>query len=404
MKTFKYKGITESGAEMDGVVEAFDELDAVERIKPKCNIVTEVTEIKGRASWNITLNKKITPKSLSVVCSQFSIILSSGIPIVRCVELIADQCEDETLQGILKQAAGDVAAGMSLAHSLENKGGKFLPATLVETIRAGEESGTLENSFARLKVYYEKEAATKNKVKSAMMYPIFLLSLAVVVVAVCMVMLVPSLVSTFNDLGMDLPIATKIIMAMSDFFIGYWWLLIIIVVALIIGTKYYKKTEKGRLFFSGMYLKIPVIKELSVVKNAAQFANTMSTLLSSGITAIKALEGSAKVLDNYTVSTRTVKAVSDVISGKTISQSISKCGFPTLLVEMTSVGEESGRLEETLSVIGDYYDNETELKTKKVLGILEPAILVFLALIVAFILVGVYLPIFTMYGGMAAAA
>lgn len=219
MTTFKYKGLSPDGQKVSGVVKAYNEYEAVTQLRSTCSVITSIQEVKEAKGLNRNLGKvKIKDKDLAMICSQFSIILTSGLPIVRCVEMVAEQAADKQLRDILYQVAEDVSGGYSLATSFENHC-PTLPVTFIETIRAGEESGTLELCFSRLYTYFDKSAKTKAKVASALTYPIMVIVVAIIVFIIVMVKAVPAFTTAFRDLGTDLPSITKGMIAVSDFMI-----------------------------------------------------------------------------------------------------------------------------------------------------------------------------------------
>lgn len=398
MLTYKYKAKSKNGADVDGYVEAINEFDAVSKIKETCSVVTEIKEVKQKNQ--ITFERRIKEKDLSIMCSQFSIILGAGLPIVSAVDLIAKQTEFKPLKKILTAVAGDVGDGHPLAKSFEDEGPK-LPATFIETIRSGEESGTLEASFERLHKYYDKSSKIANKIKSAMIYPIFTIVVAIIVVIIIMVVAVPIFTESFDALGTDLPGLTKALIATSNFFTHWWWLMIIIMASCGIMYKLYRKREDGRLKTDKMKLKNPILGRLTRMKTASQFANTMSTLISAGLPIMEAVNITGKVIDNYYVGSQIINAVPQLEQGRTLGNALQNCEYlPELLIEMTAVGEETGTLESTLDTIGTFYDNESDLAATKMLALLEPIIICVLAFIVLFILLSVYMPMFTMYGSM----
>jgi len=403
LANFKYRALTENGKEVSGVIEAFDEFEAVDAIKRNYGIVTHIVrvdETKLGVRKTITM-PKIKQEHIALMCSQFSIILKAGMPIVRCVELIAAQTTSRELRLLLEQVAEDVSTGYGLAQSFENKGAKQLPVTFIETIRAGEESGTLETSFAKLHTYFDKSAKTQKKVKSAMMYPAFLLVLVVVVIGIVLVVAMPVFLDMFKELGTELPGPTKLLMSMSDFFVRFWPALVIGILALVIGLKLWSKTEKGKMTFARLQLRIPVFKNIVKMKGASQLANTLSTMLSAGLPIVRAVAICARTLDNYYFSTQLAAAVPSLEEGIPLGRSLDKCEcFPSLLVEMAAVGDETGSLENTLDTIGEYYDSETEIVTKQALSALEPAITVIMGVIIGFVVIALYLPMFNMYGNM----
>lgn len=402
MLTFKYSAVSRDGAKVTGVVEAFDEYAAVAKIKETCTVVTKISEVRTKPPQSVELfPPRISEKNLAVMCSQFAIILGAGLPIVRAVELIAAQTTDRTLKRTLRQAAGDVAAGFSLAQSLENKG-RSLPLTLIETIRSGEESGSLDAAFRRLHVYYDKNSKIKGKVRAAMTYPMFTVVVAIIVVAVIMVKAVPVFTRSFASMGTDLPGVTRALIAVSEFFTGYWAVLAALIAAGFVAWSLYGHSANGRLRQHRWKLRLPLLGKLGMMKSASQFAGTMTTLLSAGLPMLRAVSVTAKVMDNAWIGAELEHQLPKLEAGQTLVSCLRSCSFiPDLLVEMTGVGEETGTLERTLEVVGSYYDNETELRSQKALALLEPIVICALAALVAFILLAVYLPMFSLYGGIA---
>lgn len=399
MTTFKYHAISKSGAQVTGVVEAYNEYEAVFKIKETHPIVTKLeTVVPSVGSSAMLTPAAIKHKSLAMVCSQFAIILSAGLPLVRAVELVAEQTDDKALKRILRQASADVSSGYSLAQSFESNG-KALPVTFIETIRAGEESGTLEECFKKLQVYYEKSAKIKAKIISSMIYPAFLLATAIIVITVIMLVTVPMFTKMFASMKTELPFATKILIMISDFMTKYGLYMFVAILAVVLGFRVYSATEDGRIALAKFKLGLPVIGRIWVMQGASQFANTMATLLNSGMPMVSCVAITSKVLSNFALALDLAATLPNLEEGKSLAECMAKSPhFPDLLVEMTSVGEETGSLEDTLRVIGEYYDNEVDISTTKALSVLEPAITMFMAVVVAIVLLAVYLPMFTMYG------
>ena len=402
MITYQYKAKSPSGAEVKGIIQAPDEYEAVARIKEKNPIIISITPVKEKKGFldQDISSKKLNYKNLSIACSQIAITLSSGIPIARCLEQIGKQTEDKKIKKLLTNASEDVSEGISLTTSLE-KSEFDLPPTLIETIRAGEETGNLQQSFDSMAKYYDKANKTSEKVKQALTFPIFVLVVAIVVLVVVMVFVVPSLTSTFDSLGGELPTMTKVLIPISDF-LGKWWPLIaIVVIAGVLAVRIYGRTEKGRIVLASQKLKTPVLGKIRVMNNAATFANTMSMMLKAGITVNHALEITAKTMDNAVMSEEVSSIVGYVEEGMSLGKCLKSCPhMPDTLVEMTGIGEETGELEATMDVVGAFYDNEADHATKQALNKLEPAILVVLAIVAGFIVIAIYLPMFTMYNYM----
>mgnify|MGYP000962439007 FL=1 len=401
MTTYKYRGLSPDGAKVSGVIKAYNEYEAVAQLRQTCSVITKIEEVKETKSLNPDLGKKrIKDKELAIICSQFAIILTSGLPIVKCVEMVAAQAQNKDLRTMLYKVAEDVAGGYSLAQSFTNAGTAF-PVTFVETIRAGEQSGTLELCFDRLHKYYDKTAKTKAKIISTLTYPAMVIVVAIVVFIIIMVVAVPMFVSTFRELGTDLPPITKGMIAVSDFLTGYWWVRALLALGFFIGRLLLKRDPKGRMWLAKNKLTRSPLKRLHTMSAASQFASTMATMLTAGLPLVKCLEVTANVIGNDMVAVATRKTRQGGEQGRGLAECMDESPyFPKMLTEMTGVGEHSGNLEETLTVIAEYFDNEVDVTTTRLLSLLEPCITIGLAILTVALLLGVYLPLFSMYGSM----
>ena len=401
METYSYKALTAEGVEIKGVVQAPDEFTAVRQIREKCPVITSITPVRGdflsRLLKTEIGNTRIKTRSLALMCSQFAITLKSGMPIGRAMEMIANQTEDKKLKKILTDSAEVVLGGTTVANAFERYKTVF-PVTFIETIRAGEMSGNLDQSFENLQHYFENNAKIQEKVKSALAYPIFVAIVAVIVLIVIMAKVVPALTQTFASLGGTLPLPTRMLISISGFFADWWILFLILILALIIGWKLMGRWEKGRTVLARMQLEMPVIGKIAIANGSAQFANTMSVMLASGLNLDRATEVTSNVMDNYLLQLDVNGMIRKIEEGKSLGSCIQTCEyFPATLKEMSSVGEETGELDKTLSVIGDYFSNEAERRTKNAISMLEPTLLIFMALVAGFIVISIYLPMFTMY-------
>lgn len=402
MTAYKYKALSRDGSKVSGVVEAYDEFEAVAKIKADCSVVLKITPVAEKRRERIDLNEPmwVSDKVLSLTASQFAILLKAGMPTARTVEIIAQQTTDKLMKRILTEVAKDVAAGYSLSQSLETRG-KKIPLTFIETVRAGEESGTLEESFTKLVGYYEKSHKIRSKVRGAMMYPMFLSILAVAVIVIIVKVTVPVVVDMIVGNGGQLPLPTRILLGAYDFFSKWGLLFLGAVAAIVISCILYGKTENGRLRYARLSMKLPVLGKISVLKSASQFAGTMATLLSAGLPVTRALTITGKVMDNYAVGLTVSGATLGIEEGKRLGDVLHANPYlPPLLTEMTAVGEESGALEGTLTTIGAYFDSEVEQASTKALSMLEPLITMIMGVVVGFIVIALYLPMFTMYNSM----
>ena len=401
MITYKYSAQSADGKKINGIIEAVDEFSALEKIKANYPVVTSITPQKKsneNSIFNMEIGSgKVDPKALSVICSQFSIILNAGVDVATCMEMIGNQTEDKKLRKMLITAAKEVAEGNSIAGSME-RNCKGLPVTFIETVRAGEFSGTLEESFATLKDYFERNYQTKNKVKSALSYPIFVVVIAVVVVAVIMIKVVPTLTGVFTDMGGELPVVTKILIGISNFFTKYWIWMALIIISIAVAYKLWVSTESGKTKWATIMLKMPVLGKITSFSGAADFATTMSALLTAGLPVTNALEITSKVLDNYVLGKATGVLSEKVQIGAKLGDAMRAAKvFPQTLTEMTAIGEETGELETTLKTIGEYYAQEASYATAAAISKLEPTMMVFLAIFAGFIVISIYMPMFSMY-------
>lgn len=386
------------------MIEGFNELDAAERIKQTCDIVLKMTEVKegkeGILNRDIGGNR-LDMKAFTIMCSQFAIILRAGIPIARTVHLIAEKTTDKNLRRILKQVAEDVEAGRSISASFEERGGKLLPATFVETIRAGEESGSIDSAFATMHQHLDKQSKMRSRVRGALSYPIFVLVIAVVVVIVLMVKVVPTFTSIFDSYGAELPGITKALIGISNFFSHNWMILLGIVIALVLFFKIYGNTEEGRLNLARIARKLPVLGNINELNSASQFANSMATMLSAGLPLTRSISITSKVIDNYYVSQEIGKLSSRLEEGHSLGPSLRETGcMPDILVDMVAVGEETGEMQSTLETVASYYDAELETAVNAAIAKLEPTLLVFMAVVAGFIVIAIYMAIFSMYSVM----
>ena len=404
MTTYQYEGLSASGAKVNGVIEAIDEQEAVLKAKANCHIVLSVqAQSKVGGILNADIGEllgggKIKDKELSLLCSQLAIELKAGLPIVRALQLVAENEANPTLKKILTQVAEDVSAGHGLAESFALRG-PGLPGTFIETIRAGEESGKLDSCFDRLKVYYKNAGTVKSKVGSALVYPAMLIAVAVVVVAIIMIKAVPVFEDAFASMGSELPGVTKALIATSHFFQHYYLLLIAILAALALAIKLYGRTDSGKALYARLALTFPGLDMVNRMNAASQFASTMSTMLAAGLPMVRAAQVTANVVDNYLIKQDIRRAAEGVIAGQRLGDGLRKSQWlPGLLLEMTAVGEETGSMEDTLNVVSDYYTDEVAVSVERALGILEPCIVMVMAALVVFILLSVYLPMFSLYG------
>ena len=403
METYKYQAVSNNGQKVNGVMEAFNEMDAIDRIKRLHPIITKITPVKeenGLLNMEIGGNK-LNNKAFIVMCSQFAIILNAGIPIARTVHLIAEKTTDKPLKKMLLKVAEDVEAGRSIAASFAERGEKLLPSTFVETIAAGEQSGNLDKAFQTVHEHFDKQAKMAAKVRGALAYPVFVMFIAVAVVVVLMVKVVPTFLAIFDSYNAELPLPTRMLIAISNFFTKYWMIMLAVISIVGIVYKVYGNTEEGRMNLAKWSLKVPVLGNIQILNAASEFANTLTTMLSSGLPLTRAITITSKTMSNYFMSTEVGKLAVKLEEGRGLGASMREANFmPDILVDMVSVGEETGEMEKTLHTIAGYYDAELDMAIASALAKLEPALLMGLAGVAGFIVVAIYMAMFGMYAAM----
>ena len=408
MNSYKYTALASGGREVTGLIEAIDELEATAKIRNQYNAVISIKEVKGVAGIKLPKfltvdfgSNKLNNKEFTLMCSQFATILSAGIPIARAVKLIEDKTTDKFLKKLLIAVGDDVEAGRTLSASFEDHGGSVLPPTFCETIKAGEEAGDLSGAFESVYKHFDKQTKMGAKVKGALTYPAFVFVVAIAVVIILMVKVVPSFTSMFDEMGGELPFITQLLIGMSDFVRKTFIYFIIIMIILFIAYIMYKRTPKGAINLAKIQLKLPVLGNIAELNSASLFANTMATMIQSGLPMTKAVDITSKVMPNALIAEQTHNMVTRIEEGRTVVDSMREADcFPDILTDMVGVGEETGEMKATLDTVARYYDNELEQAVASAIAMLEPAVLVFLAGFAGFIVIAIYMAMFSMYSYM----
>ena len=273
--------------------------------------------------------------------------------------------------------------------------------TFIEMILAGESTGNLSAAFAAMRDHFDKQVKSSAKVRSAMAYPAFVIAVAIVVVAVLMIVVIPKFLVMFEDMDVELPGITKALIAIVNFFTNYYLYLAAVIAAIVTFYILYSRTEKGKINLAKLSLKLPILGEIQQLNGSAQFSSTMAAMLGAGLPMTKAMSITARVLENYYLRTEAVKLTEQIETGRGLAECMAEQGvYQDILVDMCAVGEQSGELDKTLRTVSAYYDAELDEATKRALGRLEPALLVFIAGFAGFIVIAIYMAIFAIYGGM----
>ena len=396
MQAYIYKAVGPDGKQKNGRISADDKQTAIKKIKEMGLLPVSIEEeTLMNKEINISFGKKkskITSRDLSVFCRQFSSILKAGVSVVNALEMLGSQTENKFLKQAVINVQSSVEKGSTLSEAMKMNKDAF-PDLLISMVSAGEASGNLEKSIERMAIQFEKDAKIKSLVKKAMMYPMVLLVVAVGVMILMITYVIPHFEGMFDSIGSDLPFDTKAIFALGDFITSKWWLLILIIIGLIMGFKSYAKTDGGRHRIDAFKLRLPVFGELNKKTACARFCRTLSTLLDSGMSVIEALDIVSGTLGNVIYKDALLKVRSGVALGYELSQQLEATGlFPAMVVHMCKIGEETGNIEEMLTNAANSYDEEVETGTQQVTALMEPLIIVVMAVMVAGLVLCIYGP------------
>ncbi|MFZ3065049.1 MAG: type II secretion system F family protein [Nitrospirota bacterium] len=397
MADFKWTGKTRQGTMQKGVLAAKNKEDVIALLRKQNILVTSVQQAAKNINISIPgIGGRVKDKDLAVFTRQFATMIDAGLPLVQCLEILSTQSENKSLASALKDIRQDVESGATFTDALR-KHPKVFNDLYVNMVAAGEAGGILDTILNRLAAYIEKAMKLKAKVKSALVYPAVIISVAVVVVAILMVWVIPIFSQMFTSMGGNLPLPTKIVVGLSHFFKSNIIFIIIAIILIIVGLRYFYKSEKGKKIIDALLLKTPVIGILIRKVSVAKFARTMSTLLSSGVPILDGLEIVSRTSGNKVVEKALMDTRQSISEGKTIAEPLGKTTvFPPMVVQMISVGEATGALDAMLSKIADFYDEEVDTAVATLTSMMEPMLMVFLGVVIGFIVIAMYLPIFGM--------
>ena len=395
MAQYNYRAMDKSGKSKKGTIEAVNEDKAKERLRTEGLIIQD---LKEQSSGGIKLgSKKVKDRDLAVFCKQFVSILNAGVTIITALEMLSEQLDNRTLKVALQEAQAHVQKGGTLADAFKLNP-KVFPPIMINMVSAGEMSGNLEVCFERLTTHFENANKLKSKVKGAMTYPIVILCVVIAVVILLLVKVIPQFAEMFEDMGSELPKATQMLVDLSEFLQHKGWLLALIVVGIVVLLKYFGKTESGSLLYAKIGLKMPLFGNLTVKSAAATFSRTLSTLMASGIPLIDAIEQVAKMMNNRIIREGLLDARNQVAKGVPLSKPLRDMDiFPTMLPQMTKIGEETGNIEDMMDKVAEYYEMEVNAATDALTAMMEPMIIVLMAVVVGSIVLAIYSPMLGMY-------
>lgn len=402
MPKFRWKGKDSNGIEVSGIMNA-DSKEAVtlhlrrQKITP-IKVSVSLKDLELRIPG---LGEGISERDIVVFTRTFATMVDAGLPLVQCLEILAEQTENARFSKAILDISQSVESGSTYADALR-KHPKIFDDLYCNMVEAGETGGILDTILNRLAGYMEKSITLKRQVKSAMVYPTVVVSVAVGVIVFLMYAVIPTFADIFRSLGATLPLPTQIVIATSQFVQRNILLLIALLVGMILAFRYIRKTEKGRKTTDAMALKLPIFGVLLRKVAVAKFTRTLSTLIASGVPILEGLEITAKTSGNKIIEEAIMKTRVSISEGKTISEPLAATEvFPPMVTQMIAVGETTGALDAMLEKIADFYDEEVDITVQNLTQLLEPVLMVFLGVSVGFIVIAMYMPMFSLIGELA---
>lgn len=398
MAGYSYIAIDTNGKEKKGKMEAPNEERVFHTLKADGFFPVTIKQLGIlQREIKIQLSNPVKSRDLSVFTRQFTSILHAGVPIVAALDMLVDQTENKTLKKAVESSLRMVERGERLADAMRSQG-KIFPPILINMVEAGETSGSLEISLERMAIHFEKEAKLKALLKKAMVYPAMLGLISVMVIVLMVAFVIPSFMNMFKDMNMEMPALTKGIMAVSDFVVKRWFIIVGAIAAIVFGLTVYRKSYAGEVFFARLGLRLPLIGKVRIKTASARLTRTLSTLLAAGIPLIEAIDITARTMDNIIIKKMLHDSREEVARGVPLSVPLKASGiFPPLVYHMIKIGEDTGNMEQMLTKIADYYDEEVEVSTQSMTAALEPVIIIVLAVVVGCLVLAVMQPMLSMY-------
>ena len=398
MPVFTYRGTNRAGNTVSGELAAGSKTELINSLKRQQINVTKMSE-KGKEFNLPTFGGKVDSKELAVFTRQFSVMIDAGLPLVQCLEILAGQQENKLFQNVLTGTRASVEGGSTLSASMRQYD-KVFDALYVNLVEAGETGGILDTILQRLSLYIEKNVKLKRAVKSALVYPVAVLGVAAGVITLLLWKVVPIFATLFLGLGVNLPLPTRVVIALSNF-VGsiFGFLILVALVGIIIGLKVWYGTPVGRMAIDRTLLKLPVIGLLLRKIAVARFTRTLGTLISSGVPILEGLEITARTAGNAVIEKSLMEVRKGLEAGRNLADPLKETNvFPGMVTQMIGVGEQTGAMDAMLQKIADFYEDEVDAAVKDLLAAMEPMMIVFLGVVVGGIVISMYLPLFSLIG------
>ncbi len=397
MPSYSWKGKGKGGKIQQGVIAAESKEAVVAMLRKQQVLVTAVTE-KGKEIALPKFGGGVKQKEIAIFTRQFSVMIDAGLPLVQCLEILGSQQKNRVFQKVLFEVRQDVESGSTLADALRRHP-KVFNDLFCNMIAAGEAGGILDTILQRMSSYIEKRVKLQAAVRSAMIYPSAVVTIAVGVVVVILWKVIPTFAALFEGLGAQLPLPTRITISVSKFLGRYMWLLVLLAGGGVFGLFQYHKTHKGKRHIDRIILKLPVLGMLMRKIAVARFCRTLGTLLTSGVPILDGLEITARTSGNSIVEDAIMATRKSIEEGKTIAQPLEETDvFPPMVIQMISVGEQTGALDAMLSKIADFYEDEVDEAVENLMALLEPAMILFLGVMIGGIVISMYMPMFSLIG------
>ncbi|MFO7636061.1 MAG: type II secretion system F family protein [Clostridia bacterium] len=383
MPVYKYTALTNEGKTILGTFSAADRSQLIHMIRENGYHPVKVKEvIEKKDVKEFGFRGRVKTQDIAVFCRQFYSMLNAGVTIVKGLDILQQQTQNKKLKAVTKDLYETVQKGLSLSEAMRHHGDVF-PELLINMVETGEVSGTIDAAMNRMAFHFEKENKLKNKIRAAMVYPIILSVLAIGVVIFLLTFVMPMFLEMFTSSGVELPGPTRLLLAMSNGLRDYWYIIGGVVLIIVYAIRGFIKSEKGRLKWDTFVLKIPVLKHTVTLISTTRFTRTLSTLLSSGIPLLQAMEVVARVVSNKVASNAVLTARDDMRKGTDLASPIKRAAvFPPMVDSMIKIGEESGTLDEILGKTADFYEDELETSLQKLASMMEPLVLIFMGAVI----------------------
>ncbi|MCX5766303.1 MAG: type II secretion system F family protein [Gemmatimonadetes bacterium] len=393
MPTYSYTARDAKGDLKTATIDAANREDVVQQLR---RLRLTVVKVEEQSKSKVKTTGAISMRDIVIFTRQFSTMINSGLPLVQALDILSKQTENKVLSAVTRQVVFDVESGHTVADALAKHPNAFTDL-YVNMVAAGEAGGILDTILMRLATFMEKNDALVRKVKGAMIYPGVIMSVAAIAIVVLLIFVIPVFQSMFASVGLSLPLPTRVVIGLSNLLQGYWWAFGLGGFAAQWAVRKYYTTSNGQLMIDRLMLHAPVLGDVLRKSAVSRFTRTLGTLISSGVSILDGLEITSKTAGNRVISDAIMASRSSIAGGDTISAPLAKSNvFPPMVISMIAVGEQTGGLDEMLSKIADFYDEEVDAAVSGLLSLLEPVMIVFLGVVVGGMVVAMYLPIFDM--------